>query len=379
MSPSVAKNPLRVVIAGAGMIGEVHRRAALLAGAEIIGVVERDIEYATQVAERWGIPGAYDSVAQGLEAQPDVLHICTPNSTHGPSIRAALDAGVHIVCEKPLCLDSKEADEFVAISKQKGLVTGVPYAYRYHPLVREIRARYLGGDMGKLHLIHGTYLQDWLLNPNSSSWRVSPAEGGQSRAFADIGSHWCDLVEWVTGERIGQLNADLTIAIKQRPIEAGETFTGGVAGDVPCAPVTTEDIATMVFRTASGVPGTVTISQVSAGRKNRLWFEIDAATQSACFDQENPETIWLGGETQSTTIARGAAGLADDTRRITLTPSGHVQGWEACFENFIKDVYSAVNGEPQEGMPTFADGARSLHIIDAVLKSSTTRAWTEVT
>lgn len=370
-----AGRQLRAIIVGGGMIGNVHRRAALLNGAEIIGVVEQDDDRARATAERWGVANHYDSLADALAAGPDVVHICTPNLTHAPFVRLVLDAGTHVVCEKPLCLDAAEGAELAAIASERGLVAAVPYTYRYHPLVREIRQRRISGEFGKPHLIHGSYLQDWLLSPDSSSWRVDPVLGGASRAFADIGSHWCDLVEWVSGERIADVAADTAVAIPERPGESGPTFSHGNREDVPRSRVQTEDIANVIFRTESGVPGTFTVSQVSAGRKNRLWFELDCATGSAVFDQENPETAWLGGEAESRILSRDPGFGSADARRVALTPAGHVQGWEACFENFVSDVYAAIGGEHPDGLPTFSDGARSLRLVDAVLESARSRQW----
>jgi predicted dehydrogenase len=316
-------------------------------------------------------------VQEALCLEPDVVHICTPNITHAAIARLCIEAGVNVVCEKPLCLDAGEGAALVERARERDLVAAVPYTYRYHPLVREIRRRRIDGRFGKVHLIHGSYLQDWLLSAETSSWRVDPALGGASRAFADIGSHWCDLVEWVSGERIAEVIADTGIAIPERPAVAGPTFSRS-ADAVTRVPVQTEDIANILFRTESGVPGTLTVSQVSAGRKNRLWFELDCATGSAVFDQENPESVWLGGEGESRILTRDPGSMSADARRVTLTPAGHVQGWEACFESFVSDVYATIRGDRPEGMPTFADGARSLRLVEAVLASARTRQWTAV-
>ena len=365
---------VRAVIVGGGMIGNVHRRAALLNGAEVVGVVEQDPERAAATAARWGVEAHFDSVADALALGPDVVHICTPNVTHAPFVRLALDAGVNVICEKPLCLDASEGADLAARAAELDLVAAVPYTYRYHPVVREIRQRRIDGEFGRPHLLHGSYLQDWLLSPEASSWRVDPVLGGASRAFADIGSHLCDLIEWVSGERIAEVAADTAVAIAERPADGGPTFSHGTSGKARTT-VTTEDIANVLFRTESGVPGTLTVSQVSAGRKNRLWFELDCAQGSAVFDQENPETAWLGGEAESRILYRDPGFGSEASRRVTLTPAGHVQGWEACFENFVSDVYAAVRGEPRDGMPTFADGARSLTLVEAVLDSASSRQW----
>lgn len=372
-----SEDRLRAVIVGSGLIGNIHRRAALLSGAEVVGVVEKDPARAVSAARQWGVANSWDHIEDALATRPDVIHICTPNVTHAPFVRLGLDAGVNVICEKPLCLDAGEGAELAATARERGLVAAVPYTYRYHPLVREIRHRRIAGELGKMHLIHGSYLQDWLLSPNASSWRVDPALGGTSRAFADIGSHWCDLVEWVSGERIAELVADIAIAIPERPGETGPTFSRG-SDDLPRVRVQTEDVANILFRTTSGVPGTLTVSQVSAGRKNRLWFELDGAAQSAVFDQENPETVWLGGEGESRILFRDPGHESADARRVTLTPAGHAQGWEACFENFVADVYAAIRGTQAEGLPTFNDGARSLRLVDAVFASVSNRQWTAV-
>jgi predicted dehydrogenase len=361
------------------MIGNVHRRSAILAGAQIVGVVEKDEATAKAAAERWGIPNYFADLALALATvHPDVVHICTPNATHGSFSRLALEAGCHVVCEKPLTLSVDEGQALVDLAQANSLVTAVPYVYRYHPLVREIRARRIAGEFGKIHLLHGQYLQDWLLSPDASSWRIDPAAGGASRAFADIGSHWCDLVEWVSGTRITELVADTAIAIPERPGEAGPTFTAATPTSAPKVKVTTEDISNILFHTDVGTPGTLTVSQVSAGRKNRLWFELDGANSSAVFDQENPETVWLGALDRATILFRDPGYGSAESRRLTITPSGHVQGWLVCFEEFVADTYATIRGEAPEGLPTFVDGVRSLKIVAAVLESAKARAWKEV-
>ncbi len=271
---------VRAIIVGGGMIGNVHRRAALLNAADIVGVVEQDTARAEATARQWGVARHFDSLQAALALKPDVVHICTPNATHAGFVQQCLDAGVHVICEKPLCLDARQGAELVEQAAVRGLVAAVPYTYRYHPLVREIRKRRITGELGGVHLIHGSYLQDWLVSPDVSSWRVDAALGGASRTFADIGSHWCDLVEWVTGEQIVEVVADTAVAIAERPGRAGPTFSRSAPTDQPKVRVQTEDIANVLFRTVSGVPGSLTASQVSAGRKNRLWFELDCADGS---------------------------------------------------------------------------------------------------
>ncbi len=263
-----------------------------------------------------------------------------------------------------------------------GVVNTIPFAYRFHPMVREMRARVQNEDFGAVNLLHGSYLQDWLLDPRSTSWRVDPRAGGPSRAFGDIGSHWCDLAEWVTGDRIAQLVATTSITIKQRPAATAATFSA-VASDAPLVEVTTEDSALILFRTEADVAGSAVISQLSAGRKNRLWVEVDGMRQSAAFDQELPEQLWLGSDEGSRTLVRDPNHGSAEQRRLSSLPAGHAQGYAQCFENYVADSYAAVDayegsGEVPEGLPTFADGARAAAICDAMLRSAESKQWVTV-
>nr|WP_079038308.1 Gfo/Idh/MocA family oxidoreductase [Streptomyces sp. NBRC 110028] len=368
---------------GAGMIGAIHRRAAALAGARIAGVLASTPPRTEQVAVEWGAP-AFPSLDALLDDDSvDVVHICSPNATHAPFAMRALAAGKHVVCEKPLAVSVTEAERLAETARGAGLVATVPFVYRYHPLVREIRARRIDGEFGGWHLIHGSYLQDWMLSPQVSGWRVDPVAGGPSRAFADIGSHWCDLVEWVSGERFAEVVASTSIAVDKRPAAgAARTFEAADPTDhsdhAEYMDVRTEDCAALLLRTASGVLASTTVSQVSAGRKNRLWFELDGARASAVFDQENPETIWLGGEDGARVISRDPGRGSAEQRRLSVLPPGHPQGYAECFEAFVADTYAAIGGHRPEGLPTFDDGLRAARITEAVLRSSRNGSWTEV-
>ncbi|MDA3650282.1 Gfo/Idh/MocA family oxidoreductase [Saccharopolyspora indica] len=365
-------------ILGAGMIGEVHRRAALLAGADVVGVLASTPARSGEVAERWGA-SAYAELADVLaDDRVDVVHICTPNATHAPFAEAALSAGKHVICEKPLGISLAEAERMAAAAAASDRIATVPFVYRYHPVVREIRARRQAGEFGAWNLLHGSYLQDWMLSPDASSWRVDPELGGASRAFADIGSHWCDLVQWVSGETFTDLLAALSIAIPTRPAAAGPTFAGPAESSGDRVEVRTEDSAALLLRTASGVLGSATISQVAAGRKNRLWFELDGARGSAVFDQEEPERIWLGGTDGNRILVRDPERGSPEQRRLSTLPAGHAQGYAQCFEAFVADTYAAIDGGSPEGLPTFEDGLRSARLVDAVLRSARNGSWTKV-
>lgn len=380
MSNSSARR--RVAILGAGMIGEVHRRAALLAGADVVGVLASTPQRSREVATAWGAEHAFGSIEEVAASDVEVVHICTPNSSHVPYAVALMQAGKHVLCEKPLGVSLADARQAADVAEQTGVVNTMPFAYRFHPMVREMRARVRSEEFGEVNLVHGSYLQDWLLNPLATSWRVDPAAGGPSRAFGDIGSHWCDLVEWVTGDRIADLVATTSITIKQRPAATSATFSA-VASDAPLVEVTTEDTALIMFRTGKDVAGSAVISQLSAGRKNRLWVEVDGMRQSTVFDQELPEQLWIGEDAATHLLVRDPNHGSAEQRRLATLPAGHAQGYAQCFEAYVADSYAAVDahhgdGEVPAGLPTFADGARAAAICDAMLRSAASRTWVSV-
>lgn len=368
-----------IAIVGTGMIAAVHRRAALLAGADIRGVAASSPQRALEVAQSWGVPRAYRDIEEVVaDPQVQVVHICTPNHLHHPMAQAALQAGKHVVCEKPLATTLEDAQTLAALAAATGLIATVPFVYRYHPVVREARARIAQGELGPLHLIHGSYLQDWLLDPASNNWRVDPALGGTSRVFADIGSHWCDLVEWVSGERFTEVSAAFDTVIAERSADTGKSFTTAAAGGAMQV-VASEDVAAAMFRTGAGTLASLTVSQVSAGRHNRLWFEIDGARASVAFNQEDAERLWIGlPEQREEVFVRGPGAGSAEQRRLSLLPAGHAQGYGHCFEAFVADTYRAIEGERPEGLPTFEDGVRSAQIVDRVIASARTRAWTAI-
>ena len=370
---------LGIAIVGSGMIGAVHRRAALLAGAEVRGVAASTPQRAQEVARAWNVPRAYRDIEE-VVADPhvQVVHVCTPNHLHRPMAQAALAAGKHVICEKPLATTLGDAQDLATLAASSGLVATVPFVYRYHPVVREARARIAAGDIGPLHLIHGSYLQDWLLDPASNNWRVDPVLGGTSRVFADIGSHWCDLVEWVSGERFTEVSAAFATVIAERSAEGAQSFSTPAAGGATQA-VSSEDVATAMFRTRAGTLASLTVSQVSAGRHNRLWFEIDGAKASVAFNQEDPERLWIGRPDQrEETFVRGPGAGSAEQRRLSALPPGHAQGYAQCFEAFVADTYHAIDGERPQGLPTFEDGVRSARIVDRVIASARSRAWTTI-
>jgi predicted dehydrogenase len=257
----------------------------------------------------------------------------------------------------------------------------VPFVYRYNPMVAEARARIAAGGIGAVRLVHGGYLQDWLSTPDDDNWRVDPAQSGASRTFADIGSHWCDLMEYVTGDRIAAVCAQTATVVPERADRGGAPAFAALAEATPAdrRAVVTEDLATVMFRTGAGVIGTMLVSQVSPGRKNHLHIEIAGETASVRFEQERSETLWLGRRERTETLWRDPPLLHPAAARLTSTPAGHAEGYVACFDAFVADTYAAIGGAEPDGLPWFADGARSARIVDAVVASARAgAAWVEV-
>jgi predicted dehydrogenase len=350
---------LRIAIAGTGFIGGLHARAARLAGARLVGVAASSALSADRAATALGAERAFASAEELVEAPDvDVVHICTPNHLHVPLALAALAAGKHVICEKPIALDADGARTLTEAAEAAGRVAAVPFVYRFYPTVREARERVRAGATGPVRLIHGSFLQDWLLRSTDENWRVDAALGGASRAFADIGSHWCDLAEFVTGHRIVRVCAQLLAAAPGRK---------------------TEDAAVVQFETDQGAVGSTVISQISAGRKNRLWLELDGADEALRFNQEEPEELWVGRREAVSLITRDPASLSPPAQRYAKLPAGHPQGFGDCFDAFVTDVYDAVTGRAAApGLPVFADGLRTARITDAVLASARERRWVDV-
>lgn len=359
---------MRAGIIGTGFMGSVHAHAVRAAGGEVIAVAGSSQASAEAAASALGARTAAESPeALIARADVDVIHICTPNATHADLARKAIAAGKPVVCEKPLATSVEDARELTDLADRAGVVTAVPFVYRFYPAVREARDRILRGDAGRLWLLHGSYLQDWLAGAEATNWRVDSKLGGASRAFGDIGVHWCDLMEFTTGHRITKLVAKTSRAYDERE-------TGGRLSSVA-----TEDGATLLFETDKGATGSLVVSQVSPGRKNRLWFSFDGTEASFSFNQERPDTLHVGRSDSSCEIPVGPQTLATPGgRRYAKLPPGHPQGYQDSFNAFVADVYAAVHGQVPDGLPTFRDGLRAALITDAVVTSAAQQTWVEV-
>ncbi|MGY1744256.1 Gfo/Idh/MocA family protein [Blastococcus sp. SYSU D00695] len=348
--------PLRVGIVGSGFMGTVHARAASRAGARLVAVATR--AGGADVAARLGAERAVERLDQ-LLGEVDVVHLCTPNALHAGQVRAVLAAGAHVVCEKPLAPDVDTARALTAEAAAAGRVATVPFAYRYYGSVRQMRALVRAG--GPLVQVRGSYLQDWLAEDDATDWRVDAAVGGPSRAFGDIGVHWADLAEFVTGHRIARLVAVTRTVVPHR---------GGQE-------TSTEDLAGVLFETADGVTGQFAVSQVSWGRASRISLEVDARDAAWAFDSEREEVLWRGDREGGHLLPRGRS-TDPAVTRLDRVPAGHPQGYQDCFDAFVADTYAAVGGAAPDGLPTFADGARAAEVTAAVLASAASGSWVDV-
>lgn len=353
--------PVGAAFLGGGFMAQVHSRAARAAGARLVAIASSTPERAAEAAARLGIERAAAGAAEAIEAPGvDVVHVCTPNADHAAQTIAALAAGRFVVCEKPLATTVDDARAVVAAGERAGVAGAVPFVYRYHPAVRHARERIARGETGEILTVDASYLQDWLMAASDTNWRADAASGGASRAFADIGSHLCDLLEFVTGQRIRALSARTRTVFAER---------GGTA-------VRNEDIAALLVEFDGGALGTLLVSQLAPGRKNALVFEIHGARESVRFAQERPEELWIGRREGSQLVLRDGDTPGD--RGLSILPPGHALGYQDAFNAFVADAYAAARGESPEGLPTFADGLRAAEITAAVLESARTGAWVEV-
>jgi predicted dehydrogenase len=367
---------IKAAVVGTGFIGVVHVEALRRLGIEVTGIVGSTPERAAAKAQAAGLPAPYPSFEAMLDDPTvEVVHLTTPNRLHFEEAKAALAAGKHVVCEKPLGMDSAETGELLRLAEQSGLVHAVNFNIRFYAQVQETRARVQAGEIGDVRLISGGYLQDWLLLDTDWNWRLDPAEGGSLRAVGDIGSHWLDLVQYVTGRRVEAVMADLTtfIPIRKQPTGPVETFTGGGAvGETVDTPMETEDTAGILLRLSGGARAVMTVSQVSAGRKNQLSFQVDGSERALAWNSEVPEDLWIGHRGRPNELLKRERGDH---------PPGHAEGFPDTFKYLYRAVYGAVaaggpSSEPD--YPTFADGHEEALIADAIARSHAEQRWVAV-
>ena len=373
----------RAVVVGPGYIGAVHADALQRIGVEVAGFVGTGTDAGRRRAESFHVP-FFTSLAEALASGPvDCVHITTPNHLHAPLAREAIVAGKHVVCEKPLAIDAVEGEALLRLASHAGIVHAVNFNFRFYTLVRQMREAVRSGSLGPLYLIHGGYLQDWLLFETDWNWRLDQALGGSLRAIADIGSHWLDLVGFVTGQQPGSLCADLAtfVPVRRRPTRPVETFAGKSSSPDEYEPVsiTTEDYGSVLIHFDGGARGAMTVSQVSAGRKNRLELEISGAEAAVSWTSERVEELWIGHRNQANQLLlRDPPVLSPDARAVSTAPGGHAEGYIETHRALFREVYAAIaDGRPpaEPQYPTFADGVRSLRLGDAIAASAREQRW----
>jgi predicted dehydrogenase len=372
---------LKAAVVGTGFIGVVHVDALRRLGVEVRGVVGSTPERASAKE----IAPVYESYEELLEDdEVDVVHLTTPNSLHFPQVRQALAAGKHVVCEKPLAVTSAQSAELVALAERSGLVNCTNFNIRFYPIVQEARARIRAGELGEVWNVHGGYLQDWLALPTDWNWRLEPEKAGELRAVGDIGSHWLDLTQFVTGLRITEVVADLSTAIpvRRRPLGEVETFASAADVEREDAPMATEDIAHILLRFENGARGSCVCSQVSTGRKNSLRFEVDGSRGALAWDGERNEELWLGRrDAPNEVLLRGAAPMSPEAAARTHLPVAHAEGFADTFRELYRAVYADVaRGGPADepDYPTFRDGHVENVLGDCIALSNRERRWVEV-
>ncbi len=363
----------------------VHTEALRRIGVEVRGIAGLTADNAREAAEAMGIPRAYDSVEEAL-ADPEItsVHIVSPNDVHVEQATAALRAGKHVVCEKPLGVDTAQTAELVALAADSGLVNAICFNVRYYPHNHNAAGLVAAGAIGAPRFVSGSYHQDWLALDTDWNWRLEASRQGRLRAVGDIGSHWLDLVGFVSGRQVTEVFADLTTFIPERQRPAGDVPTFASAGDVERVPepMSSDDAAGLLLRFNDGARGACTVSQVSFGRKNRISWELSGASSSLAWCSEDPEMLWIGHRGAANEImqtdpsvmsARGAA--------VSAYPVGHVQGYPDTFRALFSAVYADIadgRSTPMPAYPTFADGHDVMLVCDAIVESARTGTWAPV-
>ena len=377
---------VHTAIFGTGFIGRVHLDAVRRLGSvEVVALADTKIEMAQRLGVSFAIPTiALDYRAILRDPAIDAVHICTPNAQHFSMAMEALEAGKHVVCEKPLATTVEEADELVALAIQKGLRSCVCHNLRYYPMVQQLRRMREAGDLGKILVVQGTYSQDWLLYDTDWNWRIDSRTGGPSRCMADIGSHWFDMAEHVTGLRVSSLCADLQTfhATRKQPKGSIETFANRLLDteDLIETPVDTEDYGAVIFRMGDRTRGSVVASQVSAGRKNRLSIEVYGTKSSAAWDQERPNELWTGSrDTGNQLLLKDPSLLKPEARSYADLPGGHSEGYDDTSKQMFRRFYASIDSPSMSPeYPQFVDGLRQLIILKAELDSHRTHGWVNV-
>jgi predicted dehydrogenase len=372
-------------VIGTGFIGTVHVEQLRRIGVDVRGVLGSSPERGAERATALSVPHAYGSLDEILaDDAVQVVHVTSPNHLHVPQASAILAAGKHVVCEKPLAMRAEESATLVEQAAATGLVNAVNFNIRFYPIHQHIREQIATGALGDIRFVTGHYFQDWLLHDTDWNWRLDPSQGGALRAVGDIGSHWLDLLAFLTGQPIVSVMADLAtfVAARQQPTGPVETFSTDRSGGTVTRPMGTEDTATLLLRFANGARGSVAVSQISAGRKNSLQWEIDGADGAAWWDSETPDHLWLGHRDRpNELLLRNPALMGEAGRAAAALPGGHVEGFGDTFQALFRAIYADVlAGRPRRDPPyaDFAAGHDEMLVNDAIALSAAESRWVDV-
>jgi predicted dehydrogenase len=381
---------INAAVVGTGFIAPVHVEALRRLGIGVTGILGSHPAKSERARASLGLPRAYRDFDKVLtDRSVTVVHLAVPNVLHYDLTCRALAAGKHVLCEKPLAMDAKQSADLVARAAASGLHAGVCYNVRYYPLNLHARHLLRSGALGRILSINGSYTQDWLLKSSDYNWRVLADQGGELRAVADIGTHWLDLIRSLTGLEVDRVLADLCTVHPQRTRPRGEvaTFTGGATSSTAIAeresiPITTDDCGNVLLRLTGEVPASLFVSQVAAGRKNCLRYEIAAEHGNLAWNSESPESLWIGRrDGPSQQLTRDPALLASAASPYANYPGGHVEGFPDTFKQCFRSFYDAVAGSESTdgpGYPTFVDGHHEIALCEAILASHRTQRWTSV-
>jgi predicted dehydrogenase len=381
------KSTIRVGIVGTGFIGPAHLEALRRNNVNVVGLAEATAALATEKAADLGIGKAYENYEAMLaDSEIDVVHLATPNYLHYPHAKAALEAGKHVVCEKPLAMNSTESADLLRIAKNARKVNVINFNIRFYPMVQQARSMVQNGEIGDLFILQGSYLQDWLLLPTDWNWRLEPDLGGTLRAVGDIGSHWLDLMSFITGLKVKEVFADFKTfhPVRKKPLRELETFTGKLLtpDDYEEKPIKTEDYASILLHYENNVHGVLTVSQVSSGRKNRILFEINGSKSSLSWNGERPNELWIGQRSvPNQVMIKDPSLLTSDAQETASYPGGHNEGFPDTLKQLYNKVYTYIlagdyGAEPD--FPTFADGHYEQVLCEAIERSAQENRWVDV-
>ena len=377
----------KAAVAGTGFIGPVHVEGLRRAGVDVVGILGSTLQKSQASADKLGLAKAYASLDEILsDSSVDCVHLATPNRLHFEQAKACIAAGKHVLCEKPLAMNSAESAELVRLAETSKVVCGVNYNIRYYPLCLEAADRVRNGIVGDVYHVTGSYFQDWLFHETDFNWRVLAEDGGELRAVADIGTHWLDLIHAITGLEVEAVCADLltVFPVRKRPTGGVETFSGMTSPPTSTEPVdvTTEDFGSIMLRFAGGARGSVQVSQVAAGRKNRLNFELAGEKQALAWNSESPNELWVGHrDTPNESLIRDPALVGDRARGSINYPGGHNEGFPDTFKQCFRSFYGYIEAgdfSAPTTFPTFADGHREIVLCEAILKSHREQRWVDI-